>query len=102
VAGHVVSGLGLQDHRGPPQPRVVEDAGEGGEADLPFPAVGVAVAPRAEGAERIVEVQGPQGREADPPGDLRHHLFIPRRLVERVAGGEGVAGVEADPHSFRG
>jgi len=95
---HAVPRLGLDHHRDFGEPRVLEEAGEGVEADLPVADVGVAVAPRVEGAQRVVEVQAAQGREADPLLDLRQHLLVALRLVEGVAGGEGVAGVETDPH----
>ena len=48
------------------------------------------------GRDRVVEVEAAQGREAEPLLDLGHEVLVAGRLVDGVAGGEGVAGVEAD------
>jgi len=42
---HLVAGLGLDDHGDRLHARIVEQAGEGAEADLALADVGVAVAP---------------------------------------------------------
>jgi hypothetical protein len=97
----VVAGFRFDDHGHVRQPGIVEEPCEGVEADLPLTDVGVAVAAGVEGAQRVVEVHAPQGVPADPLPDLGEHLRVAGRLVEGVAGGEGVAGVEADPHPVR-
>ena len=60
----------------------------------------MAVAARGEGAERVVEVDGGEEVEAEEVVELGQEVVVAGRLVERVAGGEGVAGVEADRHPF--
>ena len=94
---------------GPPSPGGLQDAGQilegrGGEegraaalAQLPLPDVGVAVAARAEGALRVVEVQRAQPLQADLRGDLLQQRVHARGRADVIAGGEQVAGVQAHP-----
>src|SRR5690242_16437883 len=85
VAGHLVLGVGLDDHGDVAEARVGEEAGEGGEADLALADVGVAVAARGEGAERVVEMDAADGLPADALAELGQELLVARRLVDRVA-----------------
>lgn len=79
----------------------MEQAGEGVEADLALADMRVAVAAGGEGADGVVEVQGADGGEADALFDLGKEIFVAAAVVDRIAGGEGVAGVEADADAAR-
>ena len=62
--------------------------------------VGVAVLARPQGADRIVEVHAADEVEADLACELGQEVVPTGGAVERVAGGKGVAGVEADAEAM--
>ena len=83
---HGVAGLGLDHHRHFVEPGVVEQAGEGVEADLALADVRVAVAAGGEGTDGVVEVQGADGGQAEELFDLGEEVFVASAFVDRVAG----------------
>lgn len=88
---------GRLDHHGDTAERgIVEQAFEKGRADSSAAEVGVAVPARAAGTARVVEVEAAHSEHPEALGDLRREVPVAGLLVDRVAGGEGVADVDAD------
>src|SRR5207244_950841 len=85
------------DHlRDPPEAWIVDHEGEGVAADLPFADVLVAVDARAERLLRVVEMKRADVLHADEALHLVDHSLPAVVRPDIVAGGEDVAGIDAD------
>lgn len=77
---------------------VIDDAGQGRQADVALADAGVAVLGAADGVPAVVEMNGPQSLKADDPVEFGQHAV--EVVDDIVAGVMHVTGVKTDTHFF--
>src|SRR5207247_2881038 len=91
----------LEGHGHTQEATVGHEPAEGGHAQLALADLFVAIEPGAEGRLGVVEMEGADAPDPHVAGTALHGGVVAFGLSEIVAGGEEVAGVEADPDALR-